>query len=410
MTGTTGLTGMTGRTVMDEADGAIARYGLLEESDDRGLRELAELAALACDVPGAAVNIITSTHQHQVATAGVDRSICERDDSMCAVVLDEPAVVVVPDARADERFEANPFVSGRLGHVRFYASAPLVTSEGIVLGRLCVFDDVPHDLGSGRARVLAVLASRAVDVLELRLRSRQLRSSLAELTAARDQLDRSNELLTLFAAQVSHDLRSPLTALLANVELLLGEPAVAGDRDATELAQAAVDAGHRMAALIDSILDSARRGANQEQADVALEEVLDHVVDDLRPALTAREARIDRSELPVVRGDGTQLYAVLLNLVSNAVKFVPPGRRPVVGVEAERSGEEWRIVVSDNGDGVPPEQREQVFALHARADHSVDGSGIGLATARRIVEVHGGRTGIADAPGGGAAVWFTLPA
>ena len=401
------MSGLTGTTRTDEA---IARYGLLDDSDDRGLQELAELAALACGVPHAAVNLITDTQQHQVATGGIDRSICDREDSLCAVVLGDRGVVAVPDARADARFVDNPFVSGRLGRVRFYASAQLVTADGSVLGRLCVFDDQPHDVDPGHTRALEVLAARAVDVLELRLRSRQLRASMEELTAARDELDRSNERLTLFAAQVSHDLRSPLTAILANAELLLGEPAVSGDRDATELAQAAVDSGRRMADLIDSILDSTRAGAGPADADVALEEVLDHVVDDLRPALDARAAEIERAALPVVRGDATQLYAVLLNLVSNAVKFVPPSRMPVVAVDAGRVGDSWRVAVSDNGLGVPPDQRESLFALHARGDQAVEGTGIGLATARRIVEGHGGAIGIGDSERGGAEVWFTLPA
>jgi signal transduction histidine kinase len=391
-------------------DGVIDDYGVLDREGDPVLRELTELAALACDVPNAAINIITSTHQHQVATAGIEPGVCLRDDSMCAVVLDHPEPVIVPDASADHRFADNPFVTGQLGDVRFYASAPLVTSSGDVVGRLCVFDDVAHSLTPRRARALDVLAARVVDVLELRRRSRQLEASLVELTQARDRLNRSNELLTLFAAQVSHDLRSPLTAILANSELILGEPAVAVDPATAEVAQAIVEAARRMAGLIDSILASARVGAEPDTEDVALDKVFDHVVDDLRPALVARDAEVRRGELPVVRGDVTQLYAVLLNLVSNAVKFVPPGRRPMVQVNAERTGDAWRVVVSDNGRGLAPEQRESVFALHVRADHSVEGFGIGLATARRIVEAHGGSTGIEDAPGGGAAVWFTLPA
>lgn len=390
-------------------DEAIARYGVLGKPDDPGLQELVELAALSCDVPCAAINIITSTEQHQIATAGVDRSICDREDSMCAVVLGEPEVVVVPDASEDPRFADNPFVSGALADVRFYASAPLVTSSGAVLGRLCVFDDVSHEMTPQRARVLDVLAARVVDVLELRLRTQQLEELLTDLTETRDQLNRSNELLTLFAAQVSHDLRSPLTAILANAELLLGEPSISEDEGARELAQGTLDAGNRMAGLIDSILDSAQVGARLEIEDVALTKVLEHVLDDLQPTLEARGATVEQGPLPVVRGDLTQLYAVLLNLVSNAVKFVPRGRVPRVAVDAQLDDVGWRVTVVDNGRGVAPEQRESLFALHARGDHSVDGSGIGLATARRIVEAHGGTMGIAGSPAGGAAVWFTLP-
>lgn len=384
------------------ADEAIARYRVLDEPEGRDLQALAELAALVCGVPNAAINLITRDHQHQVAAAGIDPSVCSREDSMCAVVLDDPAPVVAPDASADPRFADNPFVSGEIDTVRFYASAPLVTPEGTTIGRLCVFDAEPHDLAAERAAVLEVVAQRVVDVLELRLRSRQLELSQAELS-------RSNELLTLFAGQVSHDLRSPLTAILANTELLATEPAVVADPVATELVTATYDAGRRMAGLIDTILGYARVGSELERSLVPLDEVLDHVLDDLGPVVAQRSARITRDPLPEVLGDPSLLYAVLQNLLANAVKFTPPERTPEVHVSAARDGEAWRIVVTDNGRGIPPADRDHVFALHARGDRSVQGSGIGLATARRAVEAHGGRIGVDDAHGGGAAVWFTMP-
>ena len=384
------------------ADQAIARYRVLDEPGGRDLQALVELAALVCDVPNAAINLITRDHQHQVAAAGIDPSVCSREDSMCAVVLDDPAPVVAPDASVDPRFAENPFVSGAIDTVRFYASAPLVTPEGTTIGRLCVFDTQPHELAAERAAVLQVVAERVVDVLELRLRSRQLELSQAELS-------RSNELLTLFAGQVSHDLRSPLTAILANTELLATEPAVVADPVVTELVTATYDAGRRMAGLIDTILGYARVGSEVERSAVRLDEVLTHVLDDLGPVIAQRSARVTHEPLPEVAGDATLLYAVLQNLVANAVKFTPPERTPEVHVDAARDRDAWRVAVTDNGRGIPSADRDHVFALHARGDRSVQGSGIGLATARRAVEAHGGRIGVDDAPGGGTVVWFTLP-
>jgi len=232
---------------------------------------------------------------------------------------------------------------------------------------------------------------------------------MADLNRAQTELARSNELLTLFAGQVSHDLRSPLTAILANAELLATEPSVVADPAASELVAATYDAGRRMAGLIDTILGYARVGSELERSSVRLDEVLDHVLDDLGPVVVQRSARITREPLPEVRGDTTLLYTVLQNLVANAVKFTPPGRTPEVHLTAARDRDAWRITVTDNGRGIPPADRDLVFALHARGDRSVQGSGIGLATARRAVEAHGGRIGVDDAPGGGAAVWFTLP-
>ena len=245
-----------------------------------------------------------------------------------------------------------------------------------------------------------------VDVLELRLRTRQLEQS-------RDELRRSNELLTLFAGQVSHDLRSPLTAIMANAELLTLEPVVQQDQDVAQLASATLAAGRRMAALLQGILDFSVAGARLDLADVQLDDVLTDVLHDLAPVVEERQATVSRGDLPQVRADRQQLYAVLLNLVSNAVKYTPPMTRPEVEVcahldESDRTS--WRVSVTDNGRGIPEAEREGLFELYRRGTASVDGNGIGLATARRAVEAHGGTIGIDGAPGGGTTVWFTLPA
>ncbi|MDO7867637.1 sensor histidine kinase [Nocardioides jiangxiensis] len=202
------------------------------------LQELVALAARVLGVPKVAINLISADEQHQVAAHGFDPAICSRSDSMCAAVLAEPAPVVVPDARSDERFAANPFVTGEIGEVRFYASAPLVTLRGVHIGRLCAFDDVPHEeLAS--PEMLAVLADRVVDLLELRAQARELARTRARLTS--------------FVTQVNHDLRNPLSALLANVELLESEPALAEDASLEELVTGARRSGERISTLLDEL-------------------------------------------------------------------------------------------------------------------------------------------------------------
>ena len=388
----------------------LEQYDVLGKPPSRDLQALVELAAQVCDVPTAAINMITATEQHQVAAAGFDRSICAREDSMCAAVLGEPLPVVVADASADPRFADNPFVTGSLGQVRFYASAPLVTPAGVTVGRLCVFDDEPRVLTVRQHGALLALADRVLDVLELRLRSHQLERSLAELTAARDELKRSNEHLSLFAGQVSHDLRTPLTAILANAEMLSMEPTVVEDEDLAWMVSGIDRAGHRMAAMLEDILAYARVGGDLQSRDTDLGEVVAEVLSDLAPVLDARRADVTVKDLPVVRADTHQLYSVLLNLLANAVKFTADDVVPQVTVAAERRDDVWRVTVTDNGIGVAAERREDMFVLFSRADKRVDGSGIGLATARRVVEAHGGRIGMQAAEPQGTTVWFELPA
>lgn len=397
-------------TDVRSADEAIDRYGVLQGAGGRDLQALVDLAALVCEVPRAAINLITRDHQHQVAATGIDPSVCSREDSMCAAVLDDVRTVVAVDASADPRFAANPFVTGEIDAVRFYASAPLTTPDGTTIGRLCVFDSEPHQLAQERADVLHVVAERVVDVLELRLRSRQLEQSLEELTRTEAELTRSNELLSVFAGQVSHDLRSPLTAVLANTEMLASEPAVSEHPEVAAMVRATALAGERMNAMIETMLSYARVGADLRRRPVHLDRVLDHVLADLAPALEQRDAEVRRDPLPEVVADKDHLYAVLLNLVSNAVKFTPAGRRPQIEVTASTHDGAHRIAVSDNGSGIAPESREVVFGLGARVNHFVAGTGIGLATAKRAVEAHGGRIGITDNDAGGTTIWFTLPA
>ncbi len=254
-----------------------------------------------------------------------------------------------------------------------------------------------------------MLADRVVDLLELRRRSGELEESLDELTRTQEELHRSNKRLAYFAGQVSHDLRTPLTAIMLNTESVLLDPVVAKAAHVRGLLQAALDAGGRMAGLIDEMLGFAQVGASMRMVDVDLAATMAAVAEDLAPRVAERSASLEVEPLPTVVGDDQRLYSVLLNLVSNALKFCRPGVPPVVRVRAVRLEERWRFEVTDNGIGVPREQRAKVFLPFARGETDEPGTGIGLATARRIVEAHGGRIGLEDAPGDGTLAWFELP-
>jgi signal transduction histidine kinase len=165
-----------------------------------------------------------------------------------------------------------------------------------------------------------------------------------------------------------------------------------------------------MAGMIEAILAYTRAGATLELEDVDLGALLDDVRSDVAPVVRERNAEIRYAALPVVRADREQLYLVLLNLVSNALKFAPATTTPGVDIDVQRVGGTWRVSVTDNGRGVPADRRDSVFELYSRGDRSVDGTGIGLATVRRAVEAHGGQIGLEDAPVSGTTIWFTLPA
>ena len=370
----------------------IGKYRVLVEPPRADLLAIVEIAAQVARVPMATINLITDVAQHQIATHGFDASVCTREDSMCNVVLDAGLPVVVPDASLDPRFRDNPFVTGVIGNVRFYATHQLRTPEDVVIGTLCVFDEVPRTLSDEQEHALVGLADRVVDLLELELRTREL--------------ERSNEQLAAFAGQVSHDLRNPLTAVTMSLSMM-GDEITEDDADLTFLVQRAIGGAGRMQSLIDDLLKFARVGGELQRVSVDLTTVAKDVREDLATALA--DATVVVGDLPTVTGDPVQLRAVLQNLVANAAKFVRPGQPAHIEIDATRIGDRWRIEVCDRGPGVPADQQERVFQPLARVNEDVEGSGIGLTTCRRIVEAHGGRIGLTDSPYGGTCAWFELP-
>ena len=347
-------------------DDVVESYDVIGRPPAPDLQALAELAAQVADASGAVIVLDTSNQEHRIATVGTH---------------------VGPSGTAH--------------------TTPLMSGSGLALGSLGVFI-TRHHLSARQQAGLGLVGKQVVQALELRRRTRQLEDATAELAEAREELERSREQLSLFAGQVSHDLRTPLTAILANAEMLTGEP-VAEDPDVTWMLDGITRAARRLNTMVEHVLDYAAQGGEPQLTDTDLNVVFDAVVTDLGPTIEGSGAEIVVDTLPTVRADRHQLYAVALNLVTNAIRFARPDTSPRVRVASERYGDRWRISVTDNGIGIPEGRREDMFVLFARADKRTGGSGIGLAATRRIVEAHGGRVGIEGPAGGGTTVWFDLP-
>ncbi|KQV72793.1 hypothetical protein ASC64_19305 [Nocardioides sp. Root122] len=381
-----------------ERDRALAAYDILDGPPRRELDALVDLAAQLAGVPFATVNLLSSRHQHQVATTGFEGATTPCDDSMCRQVVESGQPILLDDASQDPRFGDNPWTTGEVADVKYYGSQPLRTPDGVVIGTLCVFDTVAHPVTPEAAKGLALLADRVVDVLELELASRRL----SEVNA---RLSTSNDRLANFAGQVSHDLKNPLTSISLSLEALEMEVTDPYQVDTVARARRGVD---RMNDMIGNLLDFASQGDAPGDARVDLSIELDAALDDLAGRIDRPLVRAD--PLPVVRGDASQLRSVLMNLIDNAAKFTLVGEQPDVEVGSRRLDGRHRVEVRDRGRGVPDDKRERVFAPLARLDKTVEGSGIGLATCRRIIEAHGGTMGVDDREDGGSVFWFALPA
>jgi signal transduction histidine kinase len=207
-----------------------------------------------------------------------------------------------------------------------------------------------------------------------------------------------------FADMVAHDLREPVTGIAHLVTLLERRNETPPDPAVLDLMRASTE---RARGLIDGVLAYARAG-ELELAPVALGTLMAEVAADLRPRLDEAGATLDVGELPEVRGDARQLRRLLQNLVANAVKF--RGERPPrVKVSAHAGHEGWVVSVEDNGVGIAANDAARIFGMFARASGDHEGTGIGLAVCRRVVEAHRGQIWVEPANGGGSVFRFTLP-
>jgi signal transduction histidine kinase len=209
-----------------------------------------------------------------------------------------------------------------------------------------------------------------------------------------------------FADLVAHDLREPVTGIAHLVTLLERRADAPPDPALLDLLRASTE---RARELIDGVLAYARAGEMQAEP-VALARLMDEVGEDLRMRLEEAGATVEVGPLPEVRGDARQLRRLLQNLVANAVKF-RGDEPPRVSVSAREGAEHWVVTVADNGTGVAAADQGRIFGMFARAHRDHDGTGIGLAVCRRVVEAHGGRIWV-DSPGNGgsgSAFSFTLP-
>ena len=232
--------------------------------------------------------------------------------------------------------------------------------------------------------------------------------------AARQQAaaERAAAELGRFAYAASHDLQEPLRVLSVCVEMLDREYAGQLDEQARELIAYAADSAQHMTAIIDDLLDLARVSADQSPHEpVDLNDVADSALRHLHVAVEEKQPQIRRSDLPTVRGHRGQLTRMLTNLLSNALKFSHSDRRPEVRITSEAVDGGWRIDVSDNGIGIPSEQKEEVFRAFRRLQPAdqYPGTGIGLTISQKIVELHSGRISVNSRAGEGATFHVWLP-
>jgi signal transduction histidine kinase len=338
------------------------------------------------------------------------------DDAMAILRCDRDAIRCIAVNRAWYRVAGvrEDDAEGRLLHELWPSASMAQLSErvvGLVPGTTVVYEEA----GAGAVQELEITL-RAVDhggrhLLWVGRDVAGRRRAEREAAGVRAELERSNADLAAFAAAASHDLQEPLRMIASYVELLGRRYEGKLDERADTYIAFASDGARRLQSMVTGLLDYARIRTTPRVVEVVdLSAVVSTALCDLDDRIKEERATVEVGALPTVHGDAGELGRVVQNLVSNALKF-HGDVEPQVRISVERDAGSWRLIVDDNGIGIPPEERERMFDMFVRGQSRArySGTGLGLALCRSIVERHGGHVSLDSSPLGGTRAIANFP-
>jgi signal transduction histidine kinase len=404
------------------------------------LQEIADAAAELLQAESSAVALVVEEGRFlRVAAvtgplAPTMGALIPMDASLVGTVVSSGTPIVTNDMNADPRSYRMPGLDVLL---RTAAMVPL-RSAGVVIGTVSVYnhrDGSPfteHDL-----QLLETLGDQVVVGLDRAAVLDEIRRSERSLATKNVELQRAARLKGEFLANMSHELRTPLNAIIGFSDLMLTEGVGPVSAQQREFLEAILRNGRHLLELINGVLDLSKVEAGRMSLSLAptdLREAITGAVTDTESLRRARRQNVwlelDGSPLNVI-ADGIRVRQVLFNLLSNASKFTAEGgsiilsalsTRAPLAPPAERAGDERKLVtkdvvwvsVADTGIGIAPDDMPKLFQEFSQVDSTASrqaqGTGLGLALSKKLVELHGGTIGAESLPGRGSTFWFILPA
>lgn len=397
---------------------ALKDYEIVDTLPEKDFDDLTLLASQMCQTPIALITLVEEERQWFKSKVGIESQQTSRRDSFCSHTVLQDEVLVVPNSLADDRFFDNPLVTGD-PMIRFYAGAPLTTQSGHKLGSLCVIDIKPRELSADQVTGLQSLARQVVSQMELRRSLRLVKNSQKELQAAKDAADLAYQVKGEFLANMSHEIRTPMNGIIGLTELLQNSKL---DPDQGEKLRMIQSCGQTLLELVNEILDFSKLEAGQVQIEKRDFNFKEMILDTIKLCdVTAIKKGLhiscdmETSVPDSISGDSTRVGQILMNLISNAVKFTTKGS---VAIRVKRLGDlsqkscEIQISVQDTGVGIPVDLQHRLFKSFSQVDASTTrqfgGTGLGLAISKGLSEKMGGRIWFETVPNKGSTFHFTF--
>ncbi len=386
-----------------ERQARVEKYQLLDTLPEENYDNITSLVSYICNTPISLITLLDKDRNFLKSHYGVPFSESPREISFCGHAINSnDAITIIEDSRKDERFFDNPLVTEY--QAIFYAGAPLVDSSGYKLGMLCVYDNKPRKLSEQQQNALISMSKQVINLFEQRYQNFKLQKF-------QDKLKRRNEDLQRFASVVSHDLKSPLANIISLTELLAYDNKDTLNEESLQYLEYLKSSSYSLRNYIDGILKFYKsdnliaRKKETIDFDVLMSE-LKKITDTERNVIfncqsSVREITVNRAAL----------MQILINLVTNAIKYNTKSNIIVEVVVRDTKGF-YEFSVKDNADGIPKEHLDKIFELFsvvgvADRDGNV-GTGIGLATVKKIINNLGGKISVSSKEGEGSLFNFTI--
>lgn len=383
---------------------ALEEYAILNTGPDEDYDSLTFLAAAICEVPYSKISIVDKNRiwnksvygEEQLEEVSRKYSFCDR------AIHSDKSVLIMNKSDYRDFFKKTKQIYGK--DLSFYAGVPLYNPQGHPIAVLSVFDVKERELNKVQIRALKALAQQTMNLFEFRKQKNQLYEVQNKLREKYRELEG-------FASLVSHDLKSPLANIISLSELLRDENKGKFDEETEQYLKFLVESSYSLRNYVDGILSFYRSDhvLEKDYEDVDLRKMLKGIVDLYQVADDIEISYPDDVLLHNV--NKAALTQVFMNLISNALKYNDKKTREVI-ISFQKTEEYYSFAIKDNGKGIPEDKFQEIFEIFTTLDatdrQGNPGSGIGLATVKKLVESMGGKIKIDSTPGKGSTFTFTI--
>ncbi|HWZ04489.1 MAG TPA: GAF domain-containing sensor histidine kinase [Mucilaginibacter sp.] len=383
---------------------ALKSYNILDTGEEKDFDDLTVLASAICQTPIALISLIDDKRQWFKSRMGIAQRETPIELSICATAIaSDLDIMIVEDARQDERFAKNPLVTGDT-RMTFYAGVPLVNDDGFALGSLCVIDQHKKKLTDEQTAALKIIARQVVDKLELRKKA-------IELEKIHQELIDSNLFIQKFAAMAAHDIKNPMTSILLTAQALKMRLQKLEDKSCERLIDLNITSTKCLMALLDDMIAYSKSPSlllTQKQT-VNLLEILRKVTsminvpDNFTIKLPTENRQLNISSVAIEQ--------IFINLLTNAIRYNDK-EQGIINIRFSEDDDNYHFEVEDNGIGIAREYHEKIFnnnfTLKVSDRYNKKGSGIGLSTVKELIKALNGTIKLQSIPGKGSTFNFSL--